>query len=213
MKFSVFDLDRTLISKNSSFEFCKYLYKNRIFSFFFVVQSFLYCIRHKYFGLTLEQLHHSVFRKLLRGMSLTTLSEYVYSFVEKEIESLLYQPAIERLRLAQHEGHFTMILSNSPGFLVGPIASKLQVDDWRASEYKVDKDQRLCQIALILHGETKAFWVRAMSRYLGIQEQEITAYSDSYLDLPFLQSAGVPVVVNPDSKLKKISKEKSWEEI
>lgn len=213
MKFSVFDLDRTLLSKNSSFEFCKFLYKNRVFSFFFVIQSFLYSIRHKYFGLTLEQLHHSVFRKLLRGMSLKTLSEYVYSFVEREIENLLYLPALERLRLAQHEGHFTMILSNSPNFLVSAIASKLQVDDWRASEYKVDKDQKLCQIALILHGEAKAFWVRTMSRYLGIQEQEVTAYSDSYLDLPFLQSAGVPVVVNPDSKLKKISKEKNWEEI
>ena len=213
MKFSVFDLDQTLLSKNSSFEFCKYLYKRGIFSFFFVVQSFIYSIRHKYFGLTLEQLHHSVFRKLLRGMPLKTLSDYVYSFVERELETLLYQPAMERLRLAQHEGHFTMILSNSPGFLVGPIASKLQVDDWRASEYRVDKDQKLCQIALILHGETKAFWVHRISHYLGIRQQEVTAYSDSYLDLPFLQSAGIPVVVNPDSKLKKISKEKNWEEI
>lgn len=213
MKFSVFDLDRTLLSKNSSFEFCKYLYKNRIFSFFFVVQSFVYAIRHKYFGLTLEQLHRRVFDKFLRGMSLKTISEYVYSFVERELENLLYLPAFERLRLAQHEGQFTMILSNSPGFLVGAIASKLQVDDWRASEYKVDKDQKLCEIALILHGEAKAFWVQAMSLCLGIQKQDITAYSDSHLDLPFLEAAGAAVVVNPDRILKKISEEKNWEEI
>ncbi len=213
MKFSVFDLDRTLLSKNSSFEFCKYLYKNRIFSFFFVVQSFVYAIRHKYFGLTLEQLHRRVFEKFLRGMSLKVISEYVYSFVERELENLLYLPAFERLRRAQHEGQFTMILSNSPGFLVGAIASKLQVDDWRASEYKVDKDQKLCEIALILHGEAKAFWVHAMSLYLGIQKQDITAYSDSHLDLPFLEAAGAAVVVNPDRILKKISEEKNWEEI
>lgn len=213
LKFSVFDLDRTLFSKNSSLEFCKYLYKNRIFSFFFLLQSFLYGIRHKYFGLTLEQLHQKVFRKLLCGMSITLLSECVESFVEREMENLLYHPAVERLRLAQHLGHVTMILSSSPGFLVGAIASKLQVDDWRASEYKVDKDKRLCQIAQILQGETKAFWVRAVGDDLGIQKEEITAYSDSYLDLPFLQSAGVPVVVNPDKKLRKISKEQNWEEI
>lgn len=213
MKFSVFDLDRTLLSKNSSFEFCKYLYKKRVFSFFYVIQSVIYSIRHKYFGLTLEQLHYKVFKKLLRGINIQTLSRHVYSFVESEIERMVYLPAMERLRRAQHEGHFTMILSNSPNFLVSAIARKLQVDDWRSSEYKVDKDQRLCQISLILHGEAKAFWVRTVSHRLGILKREITAYSDSYLDLPFLQSAGVAVVVNPDSKLKQISKKKSWEEI
>ncbi len=213
MKFSAFDLDKTLLSKNSSFEFCKYLYASRFFSFFFVVRSVFYYIWHLYFGLTLEQLHHRVFKKLLRGIDIGTLSRHVSSFLEQEMENLLYFPALERLRLAQHQGHFTMILSNSPSFLVGAIALRLQVDDWKASEYKVDKDQKLCHISHILHGEAKAFWVRKVSSLLGTSEAEITAYSDSHLDLPFLESAGVSVVVNPDSKLKKISKEKNWEEI
>jgi HAD superfamily hydrolase (TIGR01490 family) len=213
LKFSAFDLDKTLLSKNSSFEFCRYLYASQFFSFFFVIKSVFYYIWHLYFGLTLEQLHHRVFKKLLRGIDIKTLSSHVSSFLEQELENLLYFPALERLRLAQHEGHFTMILSNSPSFLVGAIASRLQVDDWKASEYTVDKDQKLCHISHILHGEAKAFWVRKMSSLLGTSEAEITAYSDSHLDLPFLESAGVSVVVNPDSRLKKISKEKNWEEI
>ncbi len=213
MKFSVFDLDRTLFSKNSSFEFCKYLYKNQFFSLFFVLKSAFYYIWHEYFGLTLEQLHRKVFKKLLRGVDLQTLSSHVSSFLEQEMERLLYFPALQRLRRAQHEGHFTMILSNSPSFLVGEIASRLEVDDWRASEYKVDKDQRLCHISQILHGDVKAFWVRKVSLRLGIREEEVTAYSDSHLDLPFLESAGAAVVVNPDSRLKKIAGEKNWEQI
>ena len=179
----------------------------------YIVQSILYNIRHKYFGLTLEQLHYKVFKKLLKGFNIQTLSEHVSSFVESELEKMIYLPALTRLRRAQHEGHFTMILSNSPSFLVQVIASKLQVDDWRASEYKVDKDQRLCQISLILDGEAKAFWIRKISEDLGVLDQEITAYSDSYLDLPFVQAAGISVVVNPDSRLKKISQKKNWEEI
>lgn len=213
MRFSAFDLDKTLFSKNSSFEFCKYLYASRFFSVFFVIRSVFYYIWHLYFGLTLEQLHRKVFKKLLRGIDIKTLSSHVSSFLEQEMENLLYFPALERLRLAQHEGHFTMILSNSPSFLVGEIASRLQVDDWKASEYSIDKDQRLCHISHILHGKDKAFWVRKMSSLLGTSEGEVTAYSDSHLDLPFLESAGVPIVVNPDSRLKKISKEKNWEEI
>ena len=213
MKFSVFDLDRTLLSKNSSFEFCKYLYRKKVFSFFFIVQSCIYYVRHKYLGMTLEQLHHGVFKKLLRGVHIQVLSDHVSSFIDQELEGLLYFPALERLRKAQHQGQFTMILSNSPAFLVSFVASKLKVDDWKASEYKVDKDQKLCQISSILNGKDKALWVDKIIQYLKIQKQEVTAYSDSYLDLPFLQSAGVPVVVNPDSRLRKISKERNWEEI
>ena len=213
MRFSVFDLDKTLLSKNSSFEFCKYLYKKKIFSSSFFLKSIFYSIRYQYFGLTLEKLHHKVFQTLLHGFSFHILSDYVCSFVEKELEGLLYMPALERLKRAQHQGHFTMILSNSPNFLVGAIAHRLQVDDWKASEYKVDKDWRLCQISRILHGKDKALWVDKIRGQLGIPKQWVTAYSDSYLDLPFLRSAGVPVVVNPDSRLKKVSKECNWEEI
>lgn len=161
----------------------------------------------------MEQLHRKVFKQLLQGISIKTLSSLVSSFVEEELENLLYQPALERLKVAQHLGHFTMILSNSPSFLVSVIAGKLQVDDWRASEYSVDKDLKLCQISSILHGEDKALWVGKIRNDLGIPMESVTAYSDSYLDLPFLQSVGRPVVVNPDSKLKKISKEQNWEEI
>lgn len=213
MRFSVFDLDRTLLSKNSSFEFCKYLYKHRVFSFVLILHSCLYAIRHKYLGLTLEQLHQKVFKHLLQGVSIQTLSFQVASFVQEELENLLYIPAWERLKEAQHLGHFTMILSNSPSFLVSAIAQKLQVDDWRASEYKVDKDCKLCEISSILHGEDKALWVGKIRKDFGIPLECVTAYSDSHLDLPFLQSVGNPVVVNPDSKLKKISKEQNWEEI
>lgn len=163
--------------------------------------------------MTLKELHYCVFKKLLKGIRIQTLLMYVESFVDEELERLLYVPALERLKWAQHQGQFTMILSNSPDFLVGSVSKKLKVDDWKSSEYTVDSEQKLSQISLILQGEDKALWVQKICRYLGIEKQEVTAYSDSYLDLPFLESAGIPVVVNPDNKLKKISKEKNWEEI
>jgi HAD superfamily phosphoserine phosphatase-like hydrolase len=154
-----------------------------------------------------------VFKDLLQGFSVRELSFHVAAFVEKELDSLLYLPAIERLKKAQHLGHFTAILSSSPSFLVRAIAERLQVDEWKSSEYKVDKDDCLCQISSILHGEDKAFWVRKMQEKFHMSIESVTAYSDSYLDLPFLRSAGTAIVVNPDSKLKRVSLKCNWEEI
>lgn len=146
-------------------------------------------------------------------MSMPLLMKFAEEFVDLYLEKNIYFPAWEKLRWAQHRGHYTCILSNSPSFLVRIIAEKFQVDAWEASEYLVDKDLKLCQIQKILQGEEKACYVEEVINRLGIHKEKSTGYSDSYLDLPFLYSVGRAVVVNPDSKLKQVADRLSWEKI
>jgi len=146
-------------------------------------------------------------------MSEPELFVHAERFVDLYIGEMVYFPAFERLRRAQHMGHYTCILSNSPSFLVRFIAVKFGVDGYRSSEYGVDKDQRLCQILKILQGEDKARSVEELLSGLNIQKEVSIAYSDSYLDLPFLLSAGTAVAVNPDRKLTRIAQKMGWEKI
>ncbi len=206
-------MDKTLLKKNSSVVFCKYLYKKKVISLSAVCSAIVYYIRHRYFGLSLEDLHRKAFRRILFGLSLNFLQEQITLFLEEHLEHLLFTPAVESLRLAQRENHYTVILSSSPTFLVSPIAKWFGVDESRASQYQVDKDGRLCQIAIILQGEEKARLVEAFRLQLAISKEAVTAYSDSYLDIPFLLSAGSKVVVNPDRRLKKLSKKWGWKQI
>lgn len=213
MQVCVFDLDRTLIKSNSSFAFCMYLYRRKVFSVLFVLRSILYYIRHRFLGLTLTELHERIFKTVLQGKEIQLIASHVKEFVDHWLLSALYLPAIAELRRAQHLGHYTMILSNSPSFLVKVIAERLSVCDWRATEYEVDKDGRLCQIAHILNGKDKAGQVRKIIGKLGLTTKNVIAYSDSFWDLPFLESAGQAVVVNPDRRLLKISEELNWPKI
>lgn len=210
MQVYVFDLDRTLISCNSSVDFCMFLYRRKVVSFVHVIRSALFYIQHRFFGLTLTQLHEKTFRKFLKGVNLHEIVSYVKEFVDQWLSSALYMPAIAELRRAQHLGHYTMILSNSPSFLVRAIAERLSVCDWRATEYEVDKEGRLCHIAHILNGWDKAGCVRQIIEKLGLTKRNVIAYSDSFWDLPLLESAGQAVVVNPDRKLLRISQKLNW---
>jgi len=36
------------------------------------------------------------------------------------------------------------------------------------------------------------------------------AYSDSFSDLPMLESVGLPAAVNPDRRLRRIARERNW---
>lgn len=209
-RLTVFDLDHTLVTGNSSFNFCLYLVSKNVLPWFSLAYAFIYYIRHHLFGLSLEKLHSRIFRLLLCGKSLSVLEDHVDIFVEKYLAKAVNVSTLLQLRLAQHLGHYTLILSNSPNFLVEAFARSLGVDEWRATQYGTDEHRTLSQIDSILQGEDKANCVNEIASRLEIDKTHVTAYSDSYLDLPFLLSAGNPIVVSPDRKLRKYSCVNQW---
>ncbi|MBS0603649.1 MAG: HAD-IB family phosphatase [Verrucomicrobia bacterium] len=207
---TVFDLDRTIVADNCSLDFCRYLVAKNVLPYSSLFYSFFYYVKHIFFGMSLTDLHSKVFDHLLRGRSLERLEANVEPFLQEYLYSRIYPPVIAQLRLAQHLGHYTLILSNSPSFLVEKIALLLGVNEWRATQYAVDNERNLCHIASIMQGEDKASCVKEIAGKFSIAKEKITAYSDSFLDLPLLLEAGTPIAVNPDRKLRRFSQQHQW---
>ncbi|WP_410479291.1 HAD family hydrolase [Pseudonocardia sp. H11422] len=63
----------------------------------------------------------------------------------------------------------------------------------------------------ILHGPAKGHAVRALAVTEGLDLRRCTAYSDSVNDVPMLSAVGTAVAVNPDSELRDVAKERSWQ--
>lgn len=208
---AVFDLDRTLVKDNCSFLFCRYLVSKKILSRFSLFYSLFCYLRHLFFGMGLKELHQHIFSRLLKGRSIEQIEENVVTFLEERFFSLIYPPAFSRLRLAQHLGYYTLILSNSPSFLVQKIAAFIGVDESRSTEYGIDASNKLERIVSIMEGDQKALFIREITQKLALKKEQITAYSDSILDQPFLSLAGNPVAVNPDKRLKQIAEQNRWE--
>ena len=205
-----FDLDRTLIVSNCSFDFCRYLISKKQLSPSALFYSSLYYFRHVFLNMPPSQLHEEVFKRFLKGRSLDALENYVDRFFERYLETSFYLPAIRQLKLAQQLNHYTLILSNSPSFLVKKIAKFLDVCHWKATEYAVDNERKLCHIASIMEGEEKAIHVLNIAKELGLNRSSITAYSDSIWDIELLLAAGTAVVVRPDRKLSARAREHKW---
>src|SRR3954465_12643648 len=62
-----------------------------------------------------------------------------------------------------------------------------------------------------LPGPAKAEAIRALADREGLELSRCSAYSDSANDEPMLALVGHPVAVNPDSALKRIARERSWQ--
>ena len=150
------------------------------------------------------------FRSLLQGKPLYRIEVEVEPFLDRYLARHLSARACDVLKKGQRAGDYTLILSNSPSFLVQAIAQRLGVDGYKATEYLVDSEGRLCDIAHVMQGRDKAFCAQETAEMLAIPRQNIEAYSDSILDEPLLSIAGLAIAVNPDRKLRHLCQIRSW---
>lgn len=210
MQLSAFDLDHTLLQGNSSLSFCLYLFRKGVLPLSAIIYSGFCFVKHHFFTLSIPDLHFRIFNRILMGKSLSEIERHVQPFLKEYLSQAFYMPALARLKLAQHLGHYTIILSTAPSFLVKSIAQWLSVNEWRATEYSVDKDLKLSHINRIVQGQDKANQVQEISKKLKIVRENVTVYSDSFLDLEFLKAAGTPIAVNPDKKLRAFSQKHHW---
>jgi HAD superfamily phosphoserine phosphatase-like hydrolase len=208
-----FDLDHTLIKENASFRFGAYLFRKKVFSFFTFLSLIIYYGQYKFFGMSVYDLHHKTFKRLFEGRLCHPIKLYVDAFLDEHFDQLIYQPAMTRLREAQEGQRFTAIFSSSPDFLVEPIAKRLGVHYWKASQYHVNSSGAFQNISKVLEGHDKATLLEILVHDLGLGLESATVYSDSMLDLPFLKAAGKAVAVNPDKKLRTLCLQEGWEMI
>lgn len=204
-----FDLDGTLLKGNSSIAFSVYLLRKKIFSWLDFVHILFYYSRHKFFGLSLNDLHISLFNRLFLGKQVELFQEHISHFIKGWLFKSEYAPAIARLREFQQNQDAVAIFSNSPYFLVDAIAKELGIEMVYATSYDVDTQGRLLKIAEIVEGSKKALLLDQLAQ--SKQIKETVAFSDSILDLPFLQCASSAIAVKPGRGLRKIAKQLGWQ--
>lgn len=146
-----------------------------------------------------------MFERLFKGRYQEELSPYLSTFLRERLSSFWYPPALFRLHALKNSGFKILLLSSSPIFLVREIAIQLGIDEVLATSYILDSDGKLLEIENLVDGKQKAHF---MDRFHGMHT---SAYTDSYLDLPFLEAVKAPVAVRPQYKLKKIAKVREWE--
>ncbi|WP_052354425.1 HAD family phosphatase [Neochlamydia sp. S13] len=206
----VFDLDHTLLRKNCSLFFGIYLFREKVLSFHRMIRlSFLY-LRFKLGLISLKNLHESTFQCFFYGLSVALVNEHATKFLSQQLDKLIYHPVFSKLLEAKNEGSYTAIFSSSPNFLVEKVALRLGVDRWSSTIYQKNEEGDFTHITQVMEGPQKAQALELLLKELQIVKANVTAYTDSYLDLPLLYAVGNPVGVNPDRRLKAMCRQNQW---
>jgi HAD superfamily hydrolase (TIGR01490 family) len=214
MNLALFDLDNTLLTSDSDFEWSQFLiekkvldrkeYESRNLEFY-----------EQYKSGTLDINQFLDFQ--LQPLSLyprTQLDDWHNEFMAKKIMSQIAPGAYKLINEHMLGGDLCIIITATNRFVTEPIARILGINNLIATEPGKEDGEFTGQVS-----GTPCFREGKITRLEDwMDEHNLTwlsfleswFYSDSLNDIPLLKKVTNPVAVDPDSTLEKYAKENNW---
>ena len=208
MNFIIFDLDDTLLCGDCEREWINFLFSKGLLK---DPETILNKFDLEYRKGVMNFVEYSRFiQKPIKGLSKEKVNIFIDEFIQKKIENLT-DSLTKKLLDEAKSANKVLIASGSHDFLVKRIANFFGINSSIGTPVEIKDD--------IFSGELSGEptfakgKVRAVEKWCSQNDQKIKEsifYSDSINDLPMLEACGLPIVVDPDEKLKKISEERAY---
>ena len=215
MKLALFDLDNTLLSGDSDFEWAQFLIEKQ------VLDREVYEARNQEFfeaykAGTLDIHEFLDFQlKPLSRHSREQLDQWHAEFMEQKILPIISQKA--RDLLESHNDDARVIVTATNSFVTWPIAREFGIENLIATEPEEADGEftgRVAGTPAFREGKVERLkeWLREHDLKWEMFDQ-IWFYSDSLNDLPLLEIVSHPVAVDPDETLKEHALKEDWQVI
>jgi HAD superfamily hydrolase (TIGR01490 family) len=117
--------------------------------------------------------------------------------------------AIERVRAHRALGHPTLLITGALDFVIAPLRPLF--DEIVCASLGEENGRFTGQlVSTPPTGEARAIMLGEWAASHGLDLERTVVYGDSTSDLPMLDAAGLPVVVNPEPKLASIARRRGW---
>ncbi|MEO8601147.1 MAG: HAD family hydrolase [bacterium] len=206
-----FDLDKTLISRNSATLWIRAEYAAGRVTRWQALQALSYVLGY---GLGFVAIEDTLRRSItaIAGHSEPEMRERARLFYEREVRPL-FRPGA-RAVIAQHRaaGDRLVLLTSSSNYMSEPSCADLGLDDYLCNRFEVDADGRYTGRAVepLCYGAGKVALATRYAAAHGARLADAVFYTDSIADLPMLEAVGRPVAVHPDPKLRRVAQRRGW---
>ena len=215
MDLALFDLDNTLLSGDSDYEWAQFLIERGVLDRAeYEAKNDHFFLQYKAGGLDIHEFLEFQLAPLAR-YPLEKLDEWHGEFMRTRIEPIIRAKGLELVR--RHLGHEDLcaIVTSTNAFITAPIAREFGVEHLVATELEV-RDGRFTGkpsgTPCFREGKITRVeeWLADQGRILA-SFTAIWFYSDSQNDLPLLEYVTHPVVVDPDEVLRLEAVKRGWQ--
>lgn len=206
-----FDLDRTLISINSGFDYALYERRRGRISLFQFLRATTWLGLYHLSIIDMERAFAEAVRHY-RGAHVDDLRSITADFFAEHVAHTIQPGGRQALEDHRRKGHQLVLLTASSPYMSELAAEALDLDDWICNRFPTDDEGRLrgCFERPMCYHEGKVIRARRWAERRGINIDDAFFYTDSYSDLPMLEKVAHPRVVNPDPRLHREAQRRGW---
>jgi len=207
-----FDLDKTIIARSSMFAFSRPFLAGGLITRRVVLRQAYAHVLYMIGGADHDQMERmrEYLSGLVTGWDVQQVRDIVAETLDELIAPMVYREATTLIEDHHAAGRDVVIVSSSGAEVVEPIGRLLGADHVIATRMVVEDGAYTGRIAFYAYGGNKAVAVRELAEAQGYDLTASYAYSDSFTDLPLLESVGHPHAVNPDRALRREAVTRGW---
>src|SRR5947209_2309456 len=166
-----FDLDKTVIARASMVAFGRPLYREGLLSRWLLLRALYGQLVYLYLGADEERLDRmrNAALALTKGWHQDTVRRIVRETLEDVVDPIVFEEALELIRVHQEAGRAVFIVSASPEEVVQPLADYLGADAAIATRARIDLDGRYSgELERYCYGPSKVEAIADVARQRGI---------------------------------------------
>jgi HAD superfamily hydrolase (TIGR01490 family) len=205
-----FDIDGTLISKNSGPLYLRFLRRRGEIRRRDLLRNLYLFLRYKLGALDIEAAADST-SGWIRGRREEAVAEHCRLWYREVVRQYLQPEMVRRVHAHRAAGHVVALLSSTTPYLATPLAEDLGIAHMLVSRLVVENGRFTGAVERpICYGTGKIHWARRFAAEHDVDLAASWFYTDSVTDLPMLEIVGHPEVVNPDPRLRREARRRGW---
>jgi HAD superfamily hydrolase (TIGR01490 family) len=211
MPLALFDLDNTLLSCDSDYEWGNFLVrKNLVDRDAYESANNHFYEQYKRGELDIHEFSAFSFKPLSEH-TMDELQDLHREFMDTVIRPRIGSAARELVRQHKQQGHTLMVITATNSFITRPIVEAFGIDNLLATEPGIVANRYTTEIKGIpCFQEGK---VKRLKQWLKHNDATLAGsffYSDSINDLPLMEIVDHPVAVDPDDRLTELARRRGW---
>ncbi|MFT7518136.1 MAG: putative phosphoserine phosphatase/1-acylglycerol-3-phosphate O-acyltransferase [Kiritimatiellia bacterium] len=130
---------------------------------------------------------------------------------QRYIAARIYPEARALIQAHKQQGHRLVLVTSATRYQAEPLAKALGFDDVLCSRFEIDDGVITGRVERpTCYGIGKLRAASELAHERGLDLGRSWFYSDGAEDLPLLEAVGYPRVLNPDRRLERKAKKRSW---
>ncbi|MBD3181592.1 HAD-IB family hydrolase [Candidatus Poribacteria bacterium] len=208
-KAAIFDLDGTILNISSERTFFFYLFLRGDISLKDFTIWLGYCVKKAYRDNFTAAIKSN--KMYLRNKSYKRLYELASRCFTEKLSDHISDEAVKEIEYHRSKGHYLILLSGTLNLLLKHFMDYLKMDLMIGTSVETQNNTFTGRLnGVHPFGESKALIAKKIAQEYEINLEESYGYGNSFSDVPFLNTVGHAIAVNPDNRLTRYARQNNW---